>query len=299
MIQNMKFIALLLTMLAVALLAAACGQKEEAVVDEAVCVVDSVVSADGTMIHYQVEGIGGPLIVLVHCWSCDRSYWDHQVPELSANYQVVAIDLAGHGESALGREDYTMEAYAQDVLAVINKLGAEKVILVGHSMGGAVIVETARLIPEKTVGLIGIDNFQDFSQKLPEEQAKAYLAAMEADFVNVTVAWVSGNMFAPTTDSTLKFETAKDMASGPQDVALSSMANLFNYDFAAAVAEIKAPIYNVNSAAAPTNVEGNRALTASFDVTLMDSVGHFPMFERPDAFTQALEDIITKLTATE
>ncbi len=297
MIQNRKFIALLLTILVAALLAGACGQKEEAV-EKQVCVVDSVASADGVMIHYMVEGTGSPTIVLVHCWCCDRTYWNEQFPELAANYQVVAVDLAGHGESALGRKDYTMEAYAQDVAAVINKVNPEKVILVGHSMGGAVIIETARLLPEKVVGLIGIDNFQNFEQKFTDEQIAGYLGALNANFAGTTKMMVNG-MFAPDADSTVKANIMDDMSSAPTEVGISSMSNLVRYDYATALAEVKAPIYNVNSSVHPTNVEGNRTLATSFDVMIMDSVGHFPMFERPDEFTEALEDVITKLTVTE
>ena len=51
---------------------------------------------------------------------------------------MVAVDLGGHGESGMGREHWTMEAFGDDVAAVVRGLGLERVILVGHSMGGYV-----------------------------------------------------------------------------------------------------------------------------------------------------------------
>jgi DNA-binding transcriptional LysR family regulator len=56
-----------------------------------------VASADGVPIAYEVHGQGSPALVLVHGWSCDRSYWQGQVEPLSRHYQVITLDLAGHG----------------------------------------------------------------------------------------------------------------------------------------------------------------------------------------------------------
>src|SRR5262245_57460546 len=82
----------------------------------------AVPSADGVPIAYEVHG-QGPALVLVHGWSCDRSYWKEQIEYLSPQYQLVLIDLAGHGESGLGRKDYTMAAFGADVAAVVDSLG--------------------------------------------------------------------------------------------------------------------------------------------------------------------------------
>ena len=64
-------------------------------------IVDSVESADGVMIHYEILGAGEPTLVFVHGWSSDRSYWKTQMDEFSKTYQVVSIDIGGHGESGL------------------------------------------------------------------------------------------------------------------------------------------------------------------------------------------------------
>ena len=85
-------------------------------------IIDSVQSEDGLWIHYQTQGTGNKSLVFVHCWSGNRSYWDHQVPEFSTDYQVVTLDIAGHGDSEAGRETWSMSAFGTDVAAVIDKL---------------------------------------------------------------------------------------------------------------------------------------------------------------------------------
>ena len=85
----------------------------------------SVKAPDGVEIRYEAAGNGEPAIVFVHCWSCDRTYWSEQAAYFARSQRIVAIDLAGHGESGLGRQRYTIEAFGADVKAVVDALGLE------------------------------------------------------------------------------------------------------------------------------------------------------------------------------
>jgi pimeloyl-ACP methyl ester carboxylesterase len=106
-------------------------------------------SSDGVEIRYDVYGKGEPAIVLVHGWALDRALWEGQVPGLSKLHRVITLDLPGHGESGKNRSQWTMAAFGQDVKAVVDASGAKQVILVGHSMGGPVVLEAARAMREK------------------------------------------------------------------------------------------------------------------------------------------------------
>jgi pimeloyl-ACP methyl ester carboxylesterase len=75
----------------------------------------TVSSADGIPIAYEAAGTGDPAIVFVHGWSCDRTYWSLQIEPFSQYTTVVALDLAGHGESGLGRSRQSMTAFGADV----------------------------------------------------------------------------------------------------------------------------------------------------------------------------------------
>ena len=87
-----------------------------------------------------MRGRGAPALVFIHGWSCDRTYWRGQVDAFSQTFRVVAVDLADHGESGTGRQVWTIGAFGEDVAACVSKLGLQRIILIGHSMGGDVIL---------------------------------------------------------------------------------------------------------------------------------------------------------------
>ena len=96
----------------------------------------TAVSADGVQIRYEFRGKGEPTLIFVHGWCCDRSYWREQLPYFAEKHRVVAIDLAGHGESGLNRKAWTLDAFGDDVAAVAAKLSLKQMVLIGHSVGG-------------------------------------------------------------------------------------------------------------------------------------------------------------------
>ena len=80
-------------------------------------------------------GSGSPTLLFIHGWNCDRRYWSDQLAYFAEQHQVVAIDLAGHGESGLQRTEWTIGQFGADVASVADQLVLDDVILVGHSMG--------------------------------------------------------------------------------------------------------------------------------------------------------------------
>ncbi|HEX6198893.1 MAG TPA: alpha/beta fold hydrolase, partial [Thermoanaerobaculia bacterium] len=153
----------------------------------------TVEAADGVPIVYEVRGpaeAAGPALVFVHCWACDRTYWREQVDVFGADHRVVTLDLAGHGESGAGRETWTVTGLAGDVRAVVEALGLERVILIGHSMGGPVSLEAARLMPERVEAVVAVDTLHQAEMAIPEEQVTQMVAGFESDFAGTTDRFV-------------------------------------------------------------------------------------------------------------
>src|SRR6202011_6107803 len=137
---------------------------------------------DGLEIVGEVRGQGDTALIFLHGWCGDREYWKHQVEVFAADYRVVALDQAGHGESGKGRKAWTADGLAGDVEAVVKALALKRVILVGHSMGGPIALLAAKRMPGTVVAVIGVDTLWNAELKLPEEAAKKFMESFEKDF---------------------------------------------------------------------------------------------------------------------
>ena len=95
---------------------------------------------DGMMIAYHEAGAGPITLLLIHGLGSSSDAWQQNMPALSQRYHVVAIDLPGYGRSEHGEYAVSMSFYARVVRDIVQLLDAEQVVLVGHSMGGQVVL---------------------------------------------------------------------------------------------------------------------------------------------------------------
>ena len=252
-------------------------------------------SGDGVPIHYTVEGRGEPALVFVHCWNCDRHFWDAQLRAFRKSHKVVAIDLAGHGQSGTGRKDWTIKAFGDDVKAVVDELGLKRIVLVGSSMGGPVSLEAARKLGDRVVGIVAVDTLQDVERKAPPEQVDKMLQDMKSDYKGQTAKFISQNLFSPTTPPAVRKRVLGIATSASPERSVVMLHAAMLYDPLPALAEIKAPVRAINSDKYPTNLEGNRRHIPQFDVALMKGAGHYLMLEDPVRFNALLAEALSHL----
>ncbi len=112
-------------------------------------------AGDGTRLFYGVRG-DGPAVVLNDGIGCDGFAWKYLQPHLAADHRVVHWHYRAHGRSGLpvdpGRID--IPAHARDLLSVLDALQIDRAVLVGHSMGTQVSLETYRLAPDRVSALV-------------------------------------------------------------------------------------------------------------------------------------------------
>jgi pimeloyl-ACP methyl ester carboxylesterase len=258
--------------------------------------VDSVKSADGVSISYETAGKGEPALVFVHCWTCNRGFWDRQVEHFSPQYQVVQLDLAGHGESGKGRKEYTIAAFGADVAAVVNKIGAKQVVLIGHSMGGPVSLEAEKLLGDRVVGVVGVDTFHtNFKMPTEEKERKEFtenfIKQFDANFPDAVTKFMR-SMFAPTTDPMLIELVSISSSSADKDMATSAMRNIFAWygtEAEPSFQRVGKRLRNINGDAKGGSKPSHES------VVLIAGAAHFPAQEKPAEFNEALETIIKQL----
>lgn len=115
-------------------------------------------SADGTRIHYYLAGQGETALVCCDGIGCDGYAWKYIAADLAPEHQVVRWHYRAHGasEKPADRERMRISDLCDDLLAVLDELGHDQAILLGHSLGVQVILEFHRRHPHRVAGLIPV-----------------------------------------------------------------------------------------------------------------------------------------------
>jgi pimeloyl-ACP methyl ester carboxylesterase len=242
-------------------------------------------SADGIELHYRVAG-DGPAVILVHGWSCDQDFWRDQIAPLAERYRVVTLDLAGHGLSRADADarHWSMTGFAADVEAVADAVGAEPFAVLGHSMGGAVAVETALRVGARCRFLLGADTFNEalFYGARPAAEIAERRRFFEHDFAGAMRDMV-GRITAPQADRAVVAWIEAAMSEIPEPaLALRVLEALLAWDIAARWPKLTVPVATINSAMLTRARE--TLVLDGLDLHEMEGVGHFPMMEDPATF---------------
>lgn len=252
-------------------------------------------SKDGTRIVYSVYGKGEPTLVFIHGWCGSRAVWYKQIPYFAKKYRVVALDLAGHGVSGRQRKVYTQEAFGEDVAAVVDKEKLNKVILIGHSMSGTIILEANRLLKGKVSGLIAIDTLEDFEHAVATpEDMKQIFDPLFNDFANVSKSFVL-SMFTKNADPKLVKLVLANVSHADPTIALSTVDCYIKTPVIPLLADVNVPLWCLNSDLWPSYPEINKKYSKYYHLRMMPGVGHFLMVEDPVRFNRELEDIIDQI----
>ena len=206
----------------------------------------------------------------------------------------MTVDLGGHGQSSLGRKDWTIYSFGSDVASVVINLGLKRVVLIGHSMGGDVIVDAALQLPGRVAGLIMVDTYKKLGEGRSPDQIQTFINRFQTNFADSLRPFVRG-MFLPDTDSSLMEYVAMDMSSAPPAVALSALESSFTHSrqITHDLEQIKLPVVALNPDNEPTDVESMQRY--GVEVLIMEGVGHFLMLEDPVRFNEILNTAIKKM----
>jgi pimeloyl-ACP methyl ester carboxylesterase len=245
-------------------------------------------------IVYSAAGTGHTSLLFIHGGLADRTFFYGQLDAFSDRYRVVAVDLAGHGESGKQRDPWTIPRAADDVARVVEAEQLRRVILFGNSLGGPVAIEAAILVGERALGVVGIDTFQDigmtdtpeYARQL-EQNIRQRTEAFRRDYAGAVHGMVT-MLFHTDADPALMGDAERRMLRTPQDAVLRMFTGMAGYNTNDAARRLTVPLRSINGDLFPTDVERIRRVKPDFDAIVMKHVGHYPMLERPQEFNEAV-----------
>ena len=156
------------------------------------------VTINNLSVGYNDQGpADAPVIIFLHGFPLNKSMWDIQVEALKENYRVIAYDVRGHGNSDPGIDEFFVELFVHDLLRLMEKLGIEKSILCGLSLGGYIALNAVLKYPDRFDGLI-LNDTQCIADtpEIKENRCQAIIRIMK-NGVEQYADEIIKNLFAP------------------------------------------------------------------------------------------------------
>ncbi|WP_199543387.1 acetoin dehydrogenase dihydrolipoyllysine-residue acetyltransferase subunit [Prauserella sp. PE36] len=257
--------------------------------------VTGSVEVDGRTICFAALGEGEETVVLVHGYGGDKNSWLFVQEPLSQSHTVYALDLPGHGESTKDVGDGSLDVLAGAVLGLLAERGIERAHLVGHSLGGAVVVAAAAREPARVASLtliapagfgsrINAGYLRGFAEARSRRELKPHLAALFAD---------PGQVTRQLADDLMRYKRLDGV-----DKALGALLGTLldgdepALDVAPLLSEVDVPVAVVwgrQDAVLPaTNGEGLD------DVEYVERAGHMVHLEQPNAVVVAVNAVTNR-----
>ena len=253
----------------------------------------SAAAVDGMQIQSSSAGTG-PAIVFVHGWTCDSSSWTGQVPAFAKDYRVITLDLPGHGRSESPADGkLSMDVFARAVEAVRAEANADRIVLVGHSMGAPVIRQYAHLYPERVAGLVAVDGPLDL--RAFGELPPGFPPPLTGPEGRAAREGMIRSMFIAETPAALQEKILAMMLGAPEATAVGAMNAMF--DPAIRWTDVtRAPALSVYAGTANVpDAATTKELYPNHEATQLAGTGHFLMMEKPAEFNRLLTAFLDKI----
>ncbi|RYE21498.1 MAG: alpha/beta hydrolase [Sphingobacteriales bacterium] len=257
---------------------------------------------DNVNIEYNLQGDGDTTLLLVHGSCIDQSYWKDQVSHFSNKYKVVTLDLAGHGLSGHDRKQYSVDSWTNDIVELIQHLYLKNVVLVGHSMGGAIIMFLANKIPGVVKGFVSVDFFKNAGNPLPkeyDEKSKEIIQGLKDDFEHTNMWYAKNLLMTNETPKAVADRVINEYKNADPKTVRDIMVDIFETaykDEQRLLPQLPVKFYSINADYMPTNEEAlNILCTNGYEVVNMHGTCHYPMIEYPDVFNKELEEVLMKI----
>ncbi len=242
-------------------------------------------------INYVMLGKQGLPVIFVHGAGSSHLLWWNQMRALEPFARPLALDLPGHGRSDLPGRD-TITAYADVILGLLDALALERAVVVGHSMGGAIVQMLALDHPDRVAGLVLIGTGARL-RVMP-----AVLNGILQDFNN-TVHLIIENGYAPGLDPVMRQRAEDELRACSPQITHDDFVACNAFDIMSRVGEIRAPTIVIcgreDKMAPPKYSEFLASKIPHAHLILLEGAGHFVMLEQADAVSGALVEFVRGL----
>jgi 3-oxoadipate enol-lactonase len=263
------------------------------------------IAVNGVNLAVDVRG-QGPAILFVHGFPLDHAIWEHQLAHLDG-WMRIAPDLRGMGQSDAPDLGYSMATYADDLLALLNSLGVDRVVLCGLSMGGYIAFEILRRARARVRGLILMDTRAEADSAEARKARDASLAQAREGGSAAIAAAMLPRMLAPaaaTEYPALVDRVLRMMEATPVAGILGAISTLRDRPDSTPLLPSLADLPSLvvvgeeDRLTPPALSQAMADLIPDSRIIVIPGAGHLTPMERPEAVTAAMTEFLAGLGAS-
>ena len=253
------------------------------------------------LIAYRYRQGGGPTVVFANSLGSDQSLWDSVIDNLGRGFNTLTYDLRGHGLSDLSELDYTVDDLADDLIALIEALKLENIILCGVSVGGMVAQSLAARRPDIVSGVILCNTAARIGDT---KRWNERISVVEEQGISSIADAILDNWFAKSykLEHPNAFAAHRNMLCRvPAAGYVATCRALRDSDLSDACASISVPALCIGGTAdlsvPKEQVETLASSIPGAQLEILDNVGHLPALEAPRRMARIIEHVATSASS--
>lgn len=251
----------------------------------------------GADLAYRTEGSGSRTLAFAHGWLSQLDHWDAQAARFASDHQVVRWDRRGMGRSAPAPAAETPQRHADDLAAILDHEGIDRVVVFGHAAGGPTALTFAATYPERTDGLVMVDSHVHTPTPDPDSDpfvatVEGLIAGLDDDGADAFLAPVYASFFGPLAAPDLVSAAIATAQATDRGVAAGELRHMLG-DLAAVAGHVSCPVLSISADADDTG--SVKAVFEDVEVGHVVGAGHFLHLEVPEQFNAMVTTFLGRL----
>lgn len=242
-------------------------------------------------------------VVLIHGFPLNHTMWAPQIAALPDKHRVIAYDIRGHGDSDVGGGQYTMDLFADDLIALLNHLKIEKAVLCGLSMGGYIALRALERNPERVSALVLCDTRSEADSDETKSKRLAAVESIKEKGVPLFAEGFVKSAFAPETftnhPGVVKNVKGMILKNSSLGICGSLLAMAFRTDTTASLSQIKIPtlimVGENDQLTPPIASLFMKEKIPQARMVVIPGAGHLSNLENPTVFNQRLLSFLSEV----
>jgi len=253
----------------------------------------------GIQLHYEVTGDGPPLL-LIHGLGSSCRDWEKQVDSFAKEYQVITLDLRGHGQSSKPSGPYSIRMFANDTAALIRVLGVAPLHVVGISMGGMVAFELVVHFPELLRSMVIVNSYPEMRVETFREYLQIWRRYIFLELLGMrgTGLMLGRHLFPKPEQRDLQELFIVRWAENDKRAYRESLRAIVNWNVEEHLSEIRCPVLVVASDQDYMSLEEKKNYVAKIPnakLVVIEDARHAVTAERPRQFNAIVKEFLAGL----